>query len=118
MGRPKIHVDAAAKHRAYRARLAAETVRVDRSRWAALEGQANRLAEAVARARAVGCPVACEIRGVVAAGTVLDSLSEWFEAWTTSGTGSSALAKGTAPSREERGAAARPARKEASATEQ
>jgi len=118
MGRPKIYVDAAAKHRAYRARLAAETVRVDRGRWAALEGQANRLAEAVGQARAAGCAVAREIGGVLTADTVLDSLSEWFEACTTPATGSSAQPKDMAPSRVTRGATARSGEKEASATEQ
>ena len=73
MGRTKQYTDAAAKHRAYRARLAVETVRVDRRRWAALEGRANRLAEAVGQARAAGCEVAREIAGA-ATDTVLDSL--------------------------------------------
>jgi len=115
MGRPKVYVDAAAKHRAYRARLAAETVRVDRERWAALEGQANRLAEAVGQARAAGCAVACEIRGVLAADTVLDSLSEWFEACTTPAKGRTA---GMAQSRARHGATARSGGKEVSAKEQ
>ena len=78
MGRTKQYTDAAAKHRAYRARLAVETVRVDRRRWAALEGRANRLAEAVGQARAAGCEVAREIAGA-ATDTVLDSLIDWFQ---------------------------------------
>ena len=47
MGRPKLYADAAAKHRAYRQRLADETMRVDRRAWAMLEGGANQLAAAV-----------------------------------------------------------------------
>ena len=79
MGRPKVYEDAAAKQRAYRARLGAEMMRVNRRRWAALEGRVNRLAEAVGQARSAGCPVAVQIRGA-ATDTIVDSLTEWFEA--------------------------------------
>lgn len=78
MGRPKLYSSTAEKHRAYRARLAAETVRVDRVRWAELEGRANRLAEVVAAVRSAGCPVAAQIHGV-ATDTVPDALIAWFE---------------------------------------
>jgi len=77
MGRPKLYADAAAKQRAYRARLEAETMRVDRRRWAALEAQVERLAEAVEQARRAGCPVAGQIRGA-ASTTIMDFLTEWF----------------------------------------
>lgn len=56
MGRPKLYEDMAAKHRAYRARLAAEMVRVNRKAWAALEARTDRVAAAVAAARLTGCP--------------------------------------------------------------
>ncbi len=77
MGRPKLYADAAAKNRAYRKRLAAQTVRVDRRRWAALEEQVNQLAEAVAEARRAGSPVARQIVGASSA-TIIDSLTAWF----------------------------------------
>lgn len=79
MGRPKVYADAAAKQRAYRARLAEEMMPVNRRRWAALEGRVSRLAEALDRARLAGCPVARQIRGS-ATETALDGLIEWFEA--------------------------------------
>lgn len=78
MGRAKVYPDAAAKQRAYRARLAEEMVLVNRRRWAALEGRVNRLADAVSGARSAGCPMAREIRGA-ATDTILDSLTGWFE---------------------------------------
>lgn len=80
MGRPKLYADAAAKHRAYRKRLEAETVRVDRRAWAQLEESANRLALAVIEARVAGCPVARETVGA-STYTVLDSLTQWFTTW-------------------------------------
>lgn len=80
MGRPKLYADAAAKHRAYRKRLAAETKRVDRRAWALLEEGANGLAQALIDARAAGHPAA---QGIVGASTytILDSLTEWFKHW-------------------------------------
>lgn len=77
MGRPKVYADAAAKQRAYRARLAEEMVLVNRRRWAALEAQVERLGEAVAQARQAGCPVALQIRGACST-TMMDFLTEWF----------------------------------------
>ncbi|HOQ28571.1 MAG TPA: hypothetical protein PLU39_16925 [Armatimonadota bacterium] len=77
MGRPKLYPDAAAKHRAYRKRLATETMRVDRRRWAALEAQVERLGDAVEQARRAGCPVAKQIRGACST-TTMDFLTEWF----------------------------------------
>lgn len=77
MGRPKVYADAAAKQRAYRARLAAEMVLVNRRRWAALEAQVERLGEAVEQARRAGCPIARQIRGA-ASTTIMDFLTEWF----------------------------------------
>lgn len=79
MGRPKLYEDMAAKHRAYRARLAAEMVRVNRKAWAALEARTDRVAAAVAAARLTGCPVAKQIGGT-SRDTVLDELAAWFEA--------------------------------------
>lgn len=79
MGRPRVYMNAAEKHRAYRARLASETVRVDRRLWAALEARRDRLAEAVKEARIAGCPLAKEVTGVHP-DTILDSLAGWFEA--------------------------------------
>jgi hypothetical protein len=78
MGRPRVYADAAAKQRAYRARLGAEMVLVNRRRWAALEARVNRLAEAVRAAGAAGCPVAREVRGA-ATDTIVESLTDWFE---------------------------------------
>jgi hypothetical protein len=78
MGRPKVHADAAAKHRAYRARREAETIRVSRKAWAALEARTNRVVEAVVVARQEGCPVAVQVVGT-ARDTLLDSLADWFE---------------------------------------
>lgn len=84
MGRPKLYVNEAAKHRAYRARLAAGTVRVDQRQWAALEARVSRLGDAVGQAWAAGCEVAREIRApaphkVLDSLTVLDLLAAWFE---------------------------------------
>ncbi len=77
MGRPKVYADAAAKQRAYRARLAAEMKLVSRRRWAALEGQVERLGESVEQARRAGCPIARQIRGA-SSGTIMDFLTAWF----------------------------------------
>lgn len=84
MGRPKLHEDEAAKHRAYRARLAAETVRVDRRRWEALETRVIRLGDALAQAWTAGCEAAREIRApaphkVLDSLTALDLLAAWLE---------------------------------------
>jgi len=76
--RPKLYPDAASKQRAYRVRLAEETMLVNRRRWAELEGRTDRLAEAVAAARKAGCPIAKQIRGSMRE-TVLDELAAWFE---------------------------------------
>ena len=81
MGRPKVYTDAAAKHRAYRMRREADTVRVSRKAWAALEARANRVVEAVIAARQARCPVAVQMVGI-ARDTVLDSLADWFEGQT------------------------------------
>ena len=84
MGRPRLYADAAAKHRAYRARSAAETVRVDRRRLAALEARVSRLGDAFGQAWAAGCEVAREVREpapnkVLDSLTALDLLAAWFE---------------------------------------
>jgi len=79
MGRPKRDASAAEKQRAYRARLAAETVRVNRRAWAALEARRDRVAEAVWAARQAGCATAAQIVGA-SPDTVLEALSAWFEA--------------------------------------
>ncbi|OQA94968.1 MAG: hypothetical protein BWY25_02602 [Chloroflexi bacterium ADurb.Bin222] len=84
MGRPKLHVDEAAKHRAYRARLAVETVRVDRCRWEALEAGVSRLGNAFGQAWVAGCETAREIRApaehkVLDSLAALDLLAAWFE---------------------------------------
>lgn len=78
MGRPKVYADAAGKHRAYRMRREAETIRVSRKAWAALEAGANRVVEAVIVARRVKCSVAVQIAGT-GYDTLLDSLADWFE---------------------------------------
>lgn len=96
MGRPKLHGDEAAKHRAYRARLAAETVRVDRSRQEALERRVSRLGDALAQAWTAGSEVAWEIRApathkVLDPLTALDLLAAWLE-----GQAAAATARSTA----------------------
>jgi hypothetical protein len=78
MGRPKRYANAAEKQRAYRARLAAETIRVTRRHWAALIAQRERLGEAVRAARAAGCGTAAQIGGG-SADAILDLLTAWFE---------------------------------------
>jgi hypothetical protein len=78
MGRRKVYASAAEKQRAYRARLSAEMVLVNRRRWAALEALRDRVGAAVNEARWAGCPVAREITGS-AADTILESLAAWFE---------------------------------------
>ena len=79
MGRPRVYESAAAKHRAYRARLAAEMVRVNRKAWAALEARTDRLADAVWAAQRSGCLDAQQIRSHSRDG-VLDELAASFEA--------------------------------------
>jgi len=121
MGRPKLHVDEAAKHRAYRARLAAETVRVDQRRWEALEARVSRLGNAFGQAWTAGCEVAQEIRAlgphkVLDPLTALDLLTAWFEAQASLATARHTQAEDASPA----GAARRPRsrRKEGSAAQE
>lgn len=122
MGRPKLYVDEAAKHRAYRARLAAETVRVDRHRQEALEVRVRRLGDALAQAWTAGSEVAREIRAlaphkVLDSLTALDLLAAWLEAQTALATERSAEATDPASGGTKRRPCRRP-KKEGSATQQ
>jgi hypothetical protein len=71
MARPRKHTDDAAKAAAYRERLAAATVRVDRAAMTALRA-------AVDAAAAAGDPVARTVRTGTADG-LLRNLALWFE---------------------------------------
>ena len=84
MGRPKRYANAAEKQRAYRARLAAETIRLSRRHWEAFIAQRERLGDAVRAARAVGCGTATQIAGG-SADAILDLLTAWFEAHAAGG---------------------------------
>lgn len=76
MGRPKVYANAAEKHRAYRARRAAEMILVNRESLLSLEARVAGLEASVRRARQAGCPIAAQI----SANSALDGLTAWFGA--------------------------------------
>ena len=79
MGRRKQYATAAERQAAYRQRVRADTVRVDRPALARLEKQLARLQEAITQAAHHGNPCA---RQVLHAGqeTTLEALCDWFTA--------------------------------------
>jgi hypothetical protein len=77
MARPRKHPDDAARAAAYRERLAAQTVRVDRAAMTALRA-------AVDAAAAAGDPIARSVRTGTADG-LLRNLALWFQQRTAGG---------------------------------
>jgi hypothetical protein len=78
MGRPRFYGSGAERQRAFRQRLAVETVRVDRAALDQLHARLDRLQEAVRAAANVGDDVAsaCSAASVE---TMLDKLTHYFE---------------------------------------
>jgi hypothetical protein len=79
MGRPRLYGSAAERQRAFRQRLEAETVRVDRRSLDALHARLDRLQEVLGRAADAGDEIA---RACIAASvdTILEKLTRCFEA--------------------------------------
>jgi hypothetical protein len=77
MGRPKLHDDNAAKQRAHRERLKAETIIVDRAKIESLEKQIVDLHNAVTLAAIAGEPTAQECCAASVA-TTLEKLTKYF----------------------------------------
>lgn len=78
MGRHKQHATAAARQAAYRQRLRAETVRVDRQALTRLEARLDRLYDAIRHAARQGDPCACHVFHAHQE-TTLEELCVWFE---------------------------------------
>jgi hypothetical protein len=77
MGRPKSYASPAARQAAYRERLNAEMVLVNRQALAHWEERVTRLLDAIAKAARAGDPLACQVRQADR-GDTLDALITWF----------------------------------------
>lgn len=78
MGRHKQHATAAARQAAYRQRLRADTVRVERQALARLEARRDRLYDAIVHAARQGDPCARHVLHPHQE-TTLEELCVWFE---------------------------------------
>jgi hypothetical protein len=77
MGRPKSYASPAARQAAYRERLNAEMVLVNRQALAQWEERITRLLDAITAAARAGDPLACQVRQTER-GETLDALITWF----------------------------------------
>ena len=77
MGRPKCYASPAARQAAYRQRLAAEMVRVNRRALTQMEERIARLLAAMAQAAHRGDPLARQLHRAHQ-DTTLDNLIDWF----------------------------------------
>jgi hypothetical protein len=77
MGRPKCYASPAARQAAYRQRLDAEMVRVNRQAWAQWEARITRLEDAIAQAARAGDPLARQMNSAHPE-MMVDQLIAWF----------------------------------------
>lgn len=77
MGRQKRYATAAERQAAYRHRVRADTLVVDRHAWEQLEQRLARLHAAITAARGQGESVAQQV-GCVSVDSTLDQLTHWF----------------------------------------
>ena len=80
MGRPKCYASPAARQAAYRQRLDADMVLVNREALMRVEDQVTRLVDAMTQAAHRGNPLALQLRRAQR-GTIVESLIDWFTTW-------------------------------------
>lgn len=78
MGRPKCYASPAVRQAAYRQRLQAEMVLVNRHSLTEWEARIERLVAAITQAATVGDPLACQVHSPGHGDATLDKLIAWF----------------------------------------